>query len=193
MKLIVISCVSFGEKGTNQMTSHVFGNSPSPAIASYSLCKTVEHADPDVKDFVHHNFYVEDGLIPLPNVADAISLMKRTYSTMKHEGQIRLHKIIFNKPAVMEALDVNDHGEQLKEIDRDDTFHRSLGLRWSLKDDSHIFMVPTEEKQPIRSDQTSSEVKFCFENVYLKELTRMDHSLLKTFTSGKSGSPISVV
>ena len=73
MKLIVISYVSFDIEETTQMTSHVFGNSPSPAITSYSFCKTVEHADPHLKVFVHHNFYVEDGLISLPNVADAIS------------------------------------------------------------------------------------------------------------------------
>ncbi|XP_048737549.2 uncharacterized protein LOC125652183 [Ostrea edulis] len=71
---------------------------------------TVENADPDVKDFVIHNFYVDDGLISLPNESDAISLMKRTQSTMKSEGQIRLHKITSNKLAVMEAFDVSDHG-----------------------------------------------------------------------------------
>lgn len=65
-----------------RMTSHVFGNSPSSAIVSFGLLKTFEHADPDVKDFVHHNFYVDDGLISLPNEPDAISLMK---STVNHE------------------------------------------------------------------------------------------------------------
>lgn len=126
-----------------RMTSHVFGNSPSPAIASYGLLKTVEHADLDVKDFVHHNFYVDGGLTSLPNESDAISLMKRTQSTMKQEGQIRLHKITSNKQAVMEAFDVSDHGEQLKEIDSDDMIHRSLGLCWRLKDDTFVFTVPT--------------------------------------------------
>lgn len=129
-----------------RMTSHVFGNSPSPAIASYGLLKTVEHADRDVKNFVQHNFYVDDGLISLPNESDAISLMKRTQSTMKQEGQIRLHKITSNKQAVMDAFDVSDHGEQLKEIDSDDMIHRSLGLCWRLKDDTFVFTVPTEEK-----------------------------------------------
>lgn len=61
------------------MTSRVFGNSPLPAIAYYSLCKTVEHADPDVKVFEHHNVYVDDGFISPSNVADAISLMQRTH------------------------------------------------------------------------------------------------------------------
>lgn len=99
-----------------------------------------------MKNFVQHNFYVDDGLISLPNESDAISLMKRTQSTMKQEGQIRLHKITSNKQAVMDAFDVSDHGEQLKEIDSDDMIHRSLGLCWRLKDDTFVFTVPTEEK-----------------------------------------------
>ena len=81
-----------------------------------------ENADPDVKDFVTHNFYVDDGLISLPNTSDAISLMKRTQSTMKCEGHIRLHKIVSNKQAVMEAFDISDRGEELNEIDIDHFF-----------------------------------------------------------------------
>jgi hypothetical protein len=76
------------------MTSHVFGNSPSSAVASYGLLKTVENAGSDVKYFVHHNFYVNDGLVSLPSESDAIDLMKRTQHVLKTEGQIRLHKII---------------------------------------------------------------------------------------------------
>ncbi|XP_060064935.1 uncharacterized protein LOC132545277 [Ylistrum balloti] len=45
-----------------RMTVHVFGNSPSPAIATYGLRKSVEHADLDVNGFVDRNFYVDDGL-----------------------------------------------------------------------------------------------------------------------------------
>jgi len=45
-----------------QMAIHVLGNTPSPAVSTYGLCKTVEHSDADVKDFVDNNFYVDDGL-----------------------------------------------------------------------------------------------------------------------------------
>ena len=39
------------------------GISPSPLVATYCLRKSVQDADVDVKDFVCHNFYVDDGLI----------------------------------------------------------------------------------------------------------------------------------
>ena len=48
------------------MTVHVFGNSPSPAVATYSLRRSAEHGEEehgaDAKEFVFRNFYVDDGL-----------------------------------------------------------------------------------------------------------------------------------
>jgi hypothetical protein len=122
------------------MTSHVFGNSPSPAVASYGLLKTVENAGSGVKGFVHYNFYVDDGLVPLPSESDAIDLMKRTQHVLK-TGQIKLHKITSNK-----MFDVKDRGENVKEIDNDHLVHQSLGLCWNQKDDTFVFKVPKDEK-----------------------------------------------
>ena len=42
------------------MCVHVFGNSPSPAVATYGLRKTVQNSQEDVKEFVRKNFYVDD-------------------------------------------------------------------------------------------------------------------------------------
>jgi hypothetical protein len=44
------------------MTSHVFGNTPSPAVATYGLRQAVAKYDEDVKSFVCDDFYVDDGL-----------------------------------------------------------------------------------------------------------------------------------
>ena len=76
-----------------RMKAHVFGNSPSPAIATFGLRKTVALADLNVKYFVIRNFYVDDGIISLPSKSEAISLMRRTQYILKTEGQLRLHKI----------------------------------------------------------------------------------------------------
>ena len=69
------------------MCVHVFGNKPSPAVASYGLRKTVEHCSdlcgPDVKDFVWNNFYVDDGLISLSSPDDVIDLVKRSQTVLK--------------------------------------------------------------------------------------------------------------
>jgi hypothetical protein len=48
-----------------RMTSHVFGNTPSPAVATYGLRQAVAKSDEDVKSFVCDDFYVDDGLTSL--------------------------------------------------------------------------------------------------------------------------------
>ena len=61
-----------------RMRVHVFGNSPSPAVAIYGLHKTGQLADSDVQNFVQRNFYVDDGLISLENSTDTVDLLTRT-------------------------------------------------------------------------------------------------------------------
>ncbi|KAK7909745.1 hypothetical protein WMY93_014429 [Mugilogobius chulae] len=63
-----------------RMTVHVFGNSPSPAVAIYGLHQSVLRCecDPDVEQFVTRDFYVDDGLKSLPTVEKAVSLLQRT-------------------------------------------------------------------------------------------------------------------
>jgi hypothetical protein len=48
-----------------RMTSDVFGNTPSPAVATYGLRQAVAKSDEDVKSFVCDDFYVDDGLTSL--------------------------------------------------------------------------------------------------------------------------------
>lgn len=61
-----------------RMCTHAFGNSPSPAVATFGLRKTVENAEDVVKDFVEENVYVDDGLISLPETDNVIDLVLRT-------------------------------------------------------------------------------------------------------------------
>ena len=59
-----------------RMTSHVFGNTPSPAVATYGLRQAVAKSDEDVKYFVCDDFYVDDGLTSLTDKEQAIELVK---------------------------------------------------------------------------------------------------------------------
>lgn len=45
-----------------RMKVDIFGNRPSPAMATYGLRRAVQDADPDVVNFVHQDFYVDDAL-----------------------------------------------------------------------------------------------------------------------------------
>lgn len=91
------------------MCAHVFGNSHSPAIATYGLRKTAEISKQsygeDVTHFVWKDFDLDDGLTSLPTSEMSTDLMKRTQSELQMIGNLRLHKIVSNSEEVMKALE----------------------------------------------------------------------------------------
>lgn len=99
------------------MRVHVFGNSPSPTVATYGLHRSVIDADSDVQDFVFHNFYVDDGLVGCESEDQAVSLMKRTQRALMGGGKLCLHKIASNSKSVLKQLDQNDFAKDLKSMD----------------------------------------------------------------------------
>lgn len=142
------------------MRVHVFGNTPSPAVASYGLRKSVEEADPDVRSFVTDDFYVDDGLTSRPSTSDAISLLKRTQDTLQREGHIRLHKIASNCAEVMEAFPSDDLEKNLRTIDFNSHFldlptQPSLGLIWDLNKDMFVFRLNPDDKPAFRRGMLS--------------------------------------
>lgn len=63
----------------NWMTVHMFGNSPSPAVAIYGMRKAAEQGETeygtDAKHIIFRNFYVDDGLTSVTKEDDAIDLL----------------------------------------------------------------------------------------------------------------------
>lgn len=132
-----------------RMTVHVFGNTPSPSIATYGLHKAVQHADTDVQDFVNRNFYVDDGLTSCTSEEEAVSLMRRTQQALSIGGRLRLHKIASNSKAVLQQFVNDDLSKDLKHLDFGcDTLpvQRSLGVSWDTETDSIIFQVSKDLK-----------------------------------------------
>ncbi|XP_014676616.1 PREDICTED: uncharacterized protein LOC106816503 [Priapulus caudatus] len=130
-----------------RMNKHVFGNSPSPAVASYGLRRTVAECESefgsDVKQFVEKDFYVDDGLTSVATPAEAVSLLQRTQKALATAG-IRLHKISSNSREVLDAFPPGDIARDLKnlELGSDDVpMQRSLGMCWDLQTDSFMFEV----------------------------------------------------
>ncbi|XP_052799373.1 uncharacterized protein LOC128230989 [Mya arenaria] len=99
-----------------RMCVQVFGNSPSPAIATYGLRKSVEYSDSDVVSFVTNNFYVDDALTSLTNPANAVSLLKLTQNDLQAHG-LYLHKIASNCDEVMLAFPLDELAKGLLGID----------------------------------------------------------------------------
>lgn len=135
-----------------RMKVHVFGNSPSPAVAIYNLRRAAQEGEEehgtDAKQFVMRNFYVDDGLASFSSNEEAIDILKRTRE-MLAESNVRLHKIASNSSKVMEAFPSEDLAKDLKDLDLGTDslpLQRSLGLSWGLKTDSFTFRVSREEK-----------------------------------------------
>lgn len=131
-----------------RMKVHVFGNSPSPAVAIYGLKLSAQEGEKDVTQFIERDFYVDDGLKSLSSPEAAISLLKRTQSTLA-SSNLRLHKIASNSKVVMEAFPSQDYASDFKDLDlATDSLpmQRSLGLNWDLKSDTLTFQVDQETK-----------------------------------------------
>ena len=79
----------------------VFGNTSSPAVATYGLRKTAEVGESefgsDAKELVDKNFYVADALKSVATPTKAIDLLKRTRDILA-TANLRLHKIASSHP-----------------------------------------------------------------------------------------------
>lgn len=134
------------------MFVHVFGNRPSPAVATYGLRKIADISENthgiEVAQFIRRNFYVDDGLTSCPTAEEAISLLQKTQDALKRNGNLRLHKFASNSSTVMKTLDPDDLADGVYYLDLEDdpAMQRSLGINWNLTSDSFIFSVSTEDK-----------------------------------------------
>ena len=103
-----------------RMNVHLFGNGPSPAVATYGLRRTAtdgeEKFGKEAADFVHRNFYVDDGLISLPTAEQAVKLVT-TAQAMLATANLRLHKVVSNSREVMEAFPTEDRGKDVRDLD----------------------------------------------------------------------------
>lgn len=133
------------------MCVHVFGNSPSPAVATYGLRRTAENAEStygsDARSFVERNFYVDDGLISLRS--SQVSLMKRTQQALLQEGGLRLHKFVSNSSDVMKYFPTDDLAKDLMSLDLSKDIlpiQRSLGISWNLRSGAFTFRLSLDKK-----------------------------------------------
>lgn len=133
-----------------RMKVHVFGNSPSPAIAIYGLRRAIregsqEHGE-DTVNFVNRHFYVDDGLCSMPTDAEAIDLLRRTQTSLA-ESTLRLHKFASNSKEVLQAFPPEDCTGAVDDVDLSgEAAHtqRSLGLLWEITRDTFTFSVSTD-------------------------------------------------
>ena len=134
------------------MRVHVFGNSPSPTVATYGLRRVARQGEnqygKDVRHLIDRDFYVDDALKSVSTIEEAVDLLKRTQE-MLAASNLRLHKIASNKAEVMDAFPAEDRAKDLQDLDLfidDLPDQRSLGVRWSIMSDHFTFYAPQTER-----------------------------------------------
>ena len=127
------------------MNVHLFGNGPSPAVVTFGLRKTAtdgeEEFGENVAEFVHRNFYLDDGLASRPTAKEAIDLVTATQA-MLATANLKPYKVVSNSVEVMEAFPAEYMGKEIRDLDlRHDSLpaQRSLGVCWNL--DTFTFKV----------------------------------------------------
>ncbi len=135
-----------------RMKVHVFGNSPSPAVAIYGLRRAAREGEPeygpDTCRFVERDFYMDDGLKSFATAEEAIDLLQRTQASLA-ESNLRLHKIASNSAQVLSAFPPEDCVKGIKDLDLGEEamlIQRSLGLCWEVTTDTFTFQTSSGNK-----------------------------------------------
>ena len=145
-----------------RMTVHLFGATSSPGCANFGLkkiaCDNQHSFGKAAADFIHNDFYVDDGVKSLATVPEAIELITNTKS-MCSKGGLRLYKFVSNKKEVIQALPQEDRAKDLVNIDlvRDKLpIERALGILWCIESDTFQFKIALKERPLTRRGILSS-------------------------------------
>ncbi|CAM4658376.1 unnamed protein product [Leuciscus chuanchicus] len=174
-----------------RMRVHVFGNSPSPAVAIYGLRRAAAYGEEeygsDARHFVEREFYVDDGLLSTPTAAETIDLLTRT-KKMLATSNLKLHKVASNSKEVMNAFPTEDHAKGLKDLNLEvdpTPIQRSLGLSWDVKGDTFTFHV-TDIKKPFTRRGILATVNSLFDPLGFVASVIIEGKFLLRELSGKA-------
>lgn len=106
----------------------------------------------DVRKFIDHHFYVDNGLKSFASEDEAIDILSRAQK-MLAQSNIRLHKISSNSPVVTSAFPGEDLAAGLQGLklgQHDQPMQRSQGLGWNLSTDKFSFRVEISDKPFIK-------------------------------------------
>ena len=100
-------------------------------------------------NFVHRNYYVDDGLASVPTVDQVVDLVTEAQRKLA-TANLRLYKVVSNSVEVMEAFPADDRGKDIRHLDlhRENlSAQRSLGVSWNLEEDAFTFRLALPNKQ----------------------------------------------
>ncbi len=170
------------------MRVHIFGNSPSPAVAVFGLRMAASEAEgtygSDAQHLIEWDFYVNDEPKSFPTEARAIDVLQRAQK-MLALSDLRLHKIVSNQVEVMNAFSPEDRAKEMKDLDLSTDelpVQCSLGVSWNTMSDRFTFHVPQSQK-PFTHHEVLSVVNSLFDPLgYLAPVTIKGRFFLRELT-----------
>ena len=166
------------------MKVHLFGASSSLGCANFGLRRAADDGKQDfganAAAFIRKNFYVDDGLNYVATVPEAIELIKASQAICDKAG-LRLHKIVSNKKEVLEAIPVEDHVKEIKELNLAVDplpIERALGVMWCIENDTFRFPIELRDRPLTRSGVLSTIDAIYDPNGYIGPVTRKGKQIL---------------
>ena len=139
-----------------RMTVHLFGASSSPGCANFGLKRAADEGEDkfgsDAANFIRNNFYVDDGLVSVATEDEAIALVDQTKQICKARG-INVCKFVSNSEKVIQNIPIEERAKGMQDLEilrGGDPVERTLGLEWSIKQDSFKFSINLKDRPTTR-------------------------------------------
>ncbi|XP_058452848.1 uncharacterized protein LOC131431259 [Malaya genurostris] len=123
-----------------------FGATCSPCTAQYVINKNAERFDarlPAAVYAIRNNHYVDDMLVSVDTVSDAIQLAKDVHF-IHQQGGFKMRGWISNSPTVVKTLNCGDVIEKNLDISSEISLEKVLGLWWNTDSDDFRFKLSKE-------------------------------------------------
>ena len=143
-----------------RMTVHLFGATSSPGCANYGLRQLATDYEIEfgsaAANFIRRNFYVDDGLVSMPNAQNVSALVLATVKLCE-KGGLRLHKFASNSDVVLKSV-CADESQKIKILGDgfDIPMERPLGVQWNIELDQFNFRVVLKDKPLTRKGVMST-------------------------------------
>ena len=132
-----------------QMLVHLFGATSSPSCANFCLRHTANEFGhlyyPTVSKVVHRNFYVDDCLISLPSVEEAVLVRTQLNEMLARRG-FRLRKWIANNARLLDSIPIAERSTKADYSSDDSANQKVLGVQWIVKQDCFTFDINLPQK-----------------------------------------------
>ena len=132
-----------------KMVVHPFGATSSPSCANFCLKQTARefgHLYPSmISGAVLHNYYVDDCLVSVPTVKEAVTMQQKLTELLARRG-FHLRKWISNDDKVLESISELERSNLGQFMLDNGVKEKVLGMQWHVKGDYFTFDIHVNKK-----------------------------------------------